>query len=175
MPKKKTGQSRGRPTKEPSPFGEKPNLTDKQWRGLEREFLAIKDKFQSDGWPSLAKLHAVATAADVTERAVRQWRDDPEYLRGLWWLTAERLTAKMAADDPKEPNSKLTGQQHAALLHAFVKNNWTGSAQSPIDQKVYLSVGDYVAHLIAAGDSRGPALAHDIVPWLGELVKKKSE
>ena len=175
MPTKKTARSRGRPTKEPSPFGEKPNLTDKQWRGLEREFLAIKDQHQSDGWPSHAMLHAVAKAAGVTVRAVRQWRDDPEYLRGLWWLTAERLTAKIAADDPKESDSNLTRQHHAALLHVFVKSKWTGSVQSPIDQKVYLSIDDYVAHLIAAGDSRAPALTHDVVPWLGELVKKKSE
>ncbi len=91
MPTKKTARSRGRPNKEPAPFAEKPRLTPKKWRGLEREFFGIKDQHQSDGWPSLAKLHAVATAAGVTERAVRQWRDDPEYERGLWWLLTERL------------------------------------------------------------------------------------
>ena len=175
MPKKKTGRSRGRPTKEPSSFDEKPNLTDKQWRGLEREFLAIKDQFQSDGWPSHAMLHAVAKVAGVTERAVRQWHNNPEYLRGLGWLIAERLSAQIAAGDSKEPASKLTDRQHAALLHAFVKQNWTGSVQSPIDKKVYSSIDDYVAHLIAAGDSKEPALAHDVVPWPGELVKKNSE
>ena len=165
MPTKKTGRSRGRPPKKPSPFAEKPRLTPKQWRGLEREFLGIEDQFQSDGWPSVATVHAVAAAAGVTTRAVREWRaKEPEYLRGLWWLVAERLSAKIAADDPTEPDSKPTDQQRAALLHAFVKQNWTGSVQSPIDEKVYSSIDDYVAHL----------LAHDVMPYDGP-VKKKSE
>ena len=103
-------------------------------------------------------------AASVTERAVRQWRDDPEYLRGLLWLFAEQLSAKITADDPTVPDSKPTDQQRAALLHAFVKSNWTGYAQSPIDKTVYSSIDDYVAHL----------LTHDVMPYDGP-VKKKSE
>ena len=174
MPKKKAARSRGRPTKKPSPFGEKPNLTDKRWRGLKREFLGIKDYIQSDGWPSLATIHAVAAAAGVSTRAVRQWRDDePEYLRGLWWLIAERLSAKIAADDPTEPDSKPTDQQRAALLHAFVKSNWTGPIQTmisedgelPSQRKVYLTIDDYVAHLIEK----------NVVPMPDGTVKKKSE
>lgn len=162
----KTARSRGRPKKEPSPFSEKPRLTAKQWLGLEREFLGIKDQWQSDGWPSRAPPHAVATAAGATERAVRYWREDPEYLRGLEWLLSEQLSARFAAGDSKEPAPKLTDQQRAARLHIFVKQNWTGPIQSPIDKKIYSSIDDYTAHLLAYPD---------VVPWADELVKEKSE
>ena len=165
MPTKKTGRSRGRPPKEPSPFGERPQLTAKQWLGLDREFHSIKDQWQSDSCPWRAPLHAVATAAGVTERAARGWRKDPEYLRGLGWLLSEQLSAKIAAGDSKEPAPKLTDQQRAARLHVFVKQNWTGPVQSPIDEKVYSSIDDYVGHL----------LAHGVMPWPGESVKKKAE
>ena len=164
MPKKKAARSRGRPPKEPSPFAEKPRLTPKKWRGLERELLGIKDQFQSDDWPS--ELHAVATAAGVTERAVRQWRDDdPEYLRGLGWLMAAKLTERLDRGDPEQSEPTLTEKQRAGFLHVFVKRNWTGPVQSPIDKKVYSSIDDYVAHLLNH---------HDVVPYDGS-VKKKSE
>ena len=168
MPMKKTGRSRGRPNKEPSSFGEKPNLTDTQWLALECEWRGCGEEFLKDEWPSGTAAEIVARAAGVSRQMVHNWRTGPkyrhEYRRGLVWLLIERLTRSLATGDPKDPDPKLTRPQHAALLHVFVKRNWTGSAQSPIDKKIYLSPDKYVAHLMAAGDSREPALAHDVVP-----------
>ena len=172
MTMKKTARPRGRPTKEPSLFGEKPNLTDTQWLALEREWRGCGEGYLKDEWPSKTPADRVAQVAGVSRQTVHNWRTIPkyrhEYRRGLDWLLIERLTQSLTTGDPKEPDSKLTRQQHADILLSFIKQNWTGSVQSPIDEKVYLSPDKYVAHLIAAGNSREPALAHDVVPWPGD-------
>ncbi len=95
----------GRPKKSPSPQGQKPQLTDNQWRGLEKECRGYQNTSdrQKDGWPSRTPAQTVASAASVTRQAVHKWRKDPQYRRGLYWLMCEKSSERVehiAENDP---------------------------------------------------------------------------
>ena len=156
----------GRPKKKPAPQGEKPNLTPEQWLGLEREIRGCDKEWRKDGWPSSTSARLVAEATGVSPRAVEGWRNNPEYLRGLHWLISEKLTRKLNESDESHTEQILTERQRAAEVHAFVKQKWTGSVQTPIaenkdqpeekleepqERKVFSSVDEYVAHLLKHG------------------------
>ncbi len=95
----------GRPEKSPSPRGQKPHLTDKQWLALERELRGYQEGADQlkDNWPARTAAQMVAEAADVTRQMVHKWRKNPQYRRGLYWLMKEKLPEHvecMAANDP---------------------------------------------------------------------------
>lgn len=103
----------GRPKKSQSPKGEKPQLTDKQWLALEREWGGCSEKYLKDEWPSKTPAEIVARAAGVSRQIVDRWRKNPgycrEYRRGLDWLLIEKLTQSLdrsdqTAGDPDDPN-----------------------------------------------------------------------
>ena len=165
MAHKKGKHGRGRPQKSPAPFGEKPNLTDRQWRGLEYELRGYQKGQSEEDWPSTTPTHIVAKAAGVNVRSVQGWRKDPEYLRGLDWLLARAITQQLDSRDKETSGSLLTRKQRAAQLHVYVKRNWAGSAESPIDKQIFTSIDDYVAHLLECG----------VVPMPDEQAKKKSD
>ena len=180
MTKGSSKRRRGRPKKSPAQLGEKPHLTGKQWRGLERELRGcvqeweINEKWELTAWPSQTPSQMVAESAGVTDRSVQGWRKDLEYLRGLFWLVAQKVTKRLEADNKDEPDPTLTERQRAAQLHAFVKQNWTGPVQSPLGEdeeeprgrRVFVSVDDYVAHLLEHDD---------VVPMSDQWAKKKTE
>ena len=112
------------------------------------------------------------------------WRKDSEYRRGLGWLAdqkitqinqkiAEKLTQKLKNGDQDQTRPPLTEKQRTAVVHSFVKQNWTGPVQTPIaegeeephERKVFSSPDEYVAHL----------LKHGVLPWSDKQAKKKSE
>ena len=95
-------RGRGRPPKAPAPTGEKPDLTEKRWRALEREFRGWRGGRNKEDWPSSAPAQFVAEFADVSVQMVFRWRKDPEYLRGLYWLLVERLEQRLARDDQSD-------------------------------------------------------------------------
>ncbi len=118
MPTKKTGQSRGRPNKKPSSFGEKPNLTDTQWLALEREWRGCGEEYVKDGWPSRTPAEIVAQAAGVSRQTVHNWRTKPkyrhEYRRGLDWLLTEKLSQRLDRSDQTAEESISTNDSDPA-------------------------------------------------------------
>ncbi len=92
-------RGRGRPKKTPAPTGERPDLTEKQWLALEREFRGCRDKWNSEGWPASTPAQIVADFAGVSRQMVDTWRrEDPQYFRGLEWLLMERLLQRLDRD-----------------------------------------------------------------------------
>ena len=100
-------RGRGRPPKAPAPSGEKPNLTDKKWRGLRCELRGCEylTDWQRDGWPSRTPAQTIAAAAGVTRQMVYRWREDPAYRAGLVWLLSKRLIHRLEDNDRDDDQS----------------------------------------------------------------------
>ena len=107
----------GRPPKAPAPTGEKPELTDEQWRGLKRELRGCEDlaKWQRDGWPSSTSTQLVAEAAGVTRQMVYTWRKDPAYAAGLVWLESRRLIHGLEDNDRAVSEARITMVAEATI------------------------------------------------------------
>ena len=165
MIKKRAGRRRGRPKKEPAPWGDRPRLTDKQWRALDREFRGREQKWRQGEWPTPAQ--TVAEYAKVSRQSVDKWRKDPEYRRGRDWLLSDKISHQLEQADQDEEDPSLTEKQREHLVYDFVRRDWTGPVRSVIDQKIYRSIDAYAAHL----------LEHEALPASDELldVNKKSE
>ena len=102
-------RGRGRPKKTPAPTGERPDLTEKQWLALEREFRGCRDKWNSEGWPSSTPAQIVAEFADVSVQMIFRWRrEDPEYCRGLDWLLIEQLQQRLAREGQSDSQPPAT-------------------------------------------------------------------
>lgn len=143
MTGRSTGRPPGRPRKQPAPPGERPNLTDAQWRGIEAEQYA---DFRTPA-------SHVAARAGVSHVAVIKWRRNPEYVRGLAWSWAQRLLAELDVDRAREEAEaaarRLNKRQRAALTATRVLRDWCGPVESPFDGVTYMTPAAYIEHLAA--------------------------
>ena len=158
MPYKPTGRKPGRPRKQlliPS-LGEKPKLKPSQWAALAAEYQSID--WSRDTWPSRAALRKVAANAEVSREAVRKWRLDPLYHRGLVWLAAEDVSAALEQESPR-PSWLRSKRQSNALLGVHLKQHWQGPTVSPLDGKTYDTWEGYLRHLQDYPDAI----------WIGDL------
>lgn len=104
----------GRPEKTSAPYGEKPNLTENQWRALERELRGCRGGREGKPWPSKTPARFVAEYADVSVQIVFRWRNEDEYLRGLWWLLLKRLAAQLVRADQDDDKQRVAQLVHLA-------------------------------------------------------------
>jgi hypothetical protein len=164
MPHKPTGRKPGRPRKQVliPDLGEKPDLTPRQWKALAVEYQTVD--WAREPWPSRVPLRGVASAAEVSHEAVRKWRLDPLYQRGLIWLAHEELSAALEQES-QQPRNLRTKRQADALLHVHLKANWQGPTVSPLDGKTYDNADDYFRHV----------QNHPAAVWVGDLPPGKSK
>jgi len=106
----------GRPEKTSAPYGEKPNLTENQWRALERELRGCLSGPNSKSWPWVTPAQRVAEFAGVTRQSVSEWRrEDPEYRRGLYWLLLlPPLATQLARADQADVEQRAAQLAHRA-------------------------------------------------------------
>lgn len=174
LPYKPTGRKPGRPKKVPTQWGTRPLLSPRQWAALHYELARIGSLQDLDGhaWPSHASLGQVSRAVGVSREAVRKWRSDPDYRRGLNYLISDLVAATLREHNESEQSKRLRKMPRRlqmsptnakrdgdANLDVFLRQNWTGPTKSMLDGKVYSDPYSYLRHV----------KDHSGAIWVGDL------
>lgn len=113
--------------------------------------LARVVSWDKSPWPSRAGLRPVGRAAGVSHEAVRKWRRDHEYCRGLIWLASQELRSGQDRTKPLLPSRSKKSAD--ANLHVYLKKNWTGPVESVLDGETYHTAEAFFAHVVDCPDA----------------------